>query len=157
MNHRFWRVSVSLLPVIFILASEAELNSASSDRLLDQYGSIGWQNEKARLDNFAIQLMTDPSAVGYIFVHDGKNLCAGEAQARAIRAKRYIVEHRGVPWDRVIWRIDGFAEEFRTTLQPIPRGVPFEFPFFDYLKVSPEVHVTKNCRSRLSKIKRSKW
>src|SRR6185436_6694632 len=70
----------------------------------DQYGRINWEAEQARLDNFAIQLMNDRDSVGYIFIYDGSDLCEGEAQARAIRAKTYLVERRGVPWNRVIWR-----------------------------------------------------
>ena len=31
---------------------------------LDKYGNIAWEDEKARLDNFAIQLMHDPNEIG---------------------------------------------------------------------------------------------
>jgi len=115
---------------------------------------IRWEDEKARLDNFAIQLTVDPALVGYIFVNDGKEMCTGEAQARAMRAKRYVVEHRGVPWNRVIWRLDGYAGEFLITLQPVVRGLPVGYPFLGYPRVVPEVHASKNCRSRIAKIKR---
>jgi hypothetical protein len=117
---------------------------------------IRWEDEKARLDNFAVQLMNYPELVGYIFVNDGKQICKGEAQARAMRAKRYVVEHRRVPWNRVIWRNDGYSGEFLITLQPVVRGVPVAYPFVGYPRVVPEVHVTENCRSRIAKI-RSKW
>src|ERR1051325_3043492 len=82
--------------------------SALGDSLFDQYGAIRWKDEKARLNNFAIQLQQDEKLVGYILVFDAVGGCAGEAQARAIRAKRYVVEHRGISWDRVIWRREGY-------------------------------------------------
>ena len=68
----------------------------------DEYGRINWETEQAHLDNFAIQLLQDPDVVGYIFVYDGNDLCDGEAQARAIRATKYLVERRGIPRNRVI-------------------------------------------------------
>ena len=101
-----------------------------TDRSFDEYGRIRWDDEQARLDNFAIQLMNDPDAIGYIFVISERGGCPGEAAARAIRAKRYIVEHRGVPWNRVIWREDGYMDTFLTILQPAPREWKFSYPFF---------------------------
>ena len=53
---------------------------------LDKYGNIAWDDEKARLDNFAIQLMHDPNQIGYLYVRSGRVSCRGEAQARAVRA-----------------------------------------------------------------------
>src|SRR6266508_1171706 len=95
----------------------------------DQYGAISWGDEKARLDNFAIQLQNDEKLVGYILVFDAVDGCPGEAQARAIRAKRYIVEHRGLAWNRVIWRREGYLESISTMLQPAPRQVSLPYPF----------------------------
>jgi hypothetical protein len=63
---------------------------------LDKYGNIPWEDEKARLDNFAIQLMNDPNLVGYYYVIVGKESCRGEGQARAIRAKNYMTKVRHV-------------------------------------------------------------
>lgn len=60
------------------------------ERNFDEYGLIRWGDEQARLDNFAIQLQSEPDAIGYIFVFDGSNVCEGEARARAIRARDYV-------------------------------------------------------------------
>lgn len=150
------RALLVLLILLFAVVG-ADPSKPFFDRLFDQYGLIRWGDERARLDNFAIHLMQDQKSVGYIFVYDGKNVCLGEAQARAIRAKRYIVEHRGVPWDRVIWRIDGYAGEFSTVLQPAPPEAQIKYPFLSLRNVLPEVHVAKNCQTRIAKIRRSKW
>jgi hypothetical protein len=153
------RLRVGLLLALAGLAAvyAPRYSSTKADRLFDQYGMIRWEDERARLDNFAIQVQAEQNTVGYIFVQDGPQMCLGEAQARAIRAKRYIVEHRGTPWDRVIWRVDGYSREFVITLQPAPRDYPIPYPFLGYQKIVPEVHVTTNCRSQLAKIKQSKW
>jgi hypothetical protein len=147
-----WLLALAGLATVYAPGS----SSTKAKRLFDQYGMIRWEDEKARLDNFAIQVQQDPNTVGYIFVQDGPQMCLGEAQARATRAKRYIVEHRGTSWNRVIWRVDGYSSDFVITLQPAPRGSPIPYPFLGYQKIVPEVHVTTNCRSRIAKIKQSK-
>ena len=95
----------------------------------DQYGAISWEDEKAHLDNFAIQLQNDEKLIGYVLVFDSVGGCPGEAQARAIRAKKYVVEHRGVAWNRVIWRHEGYLEGLSTMLQPAPRESILPYPF----------------------------
>jgi hypothetical protein len=95
---------------------------------LDNYGAIRWEDEKARLDNYSIQLHHEKALIGYIFVFAQNGGCPGEAQARAIRAKRYIVEHRGVPWKQVIWRVEGYRPDLTTILQLFPPGTDFSYP-----------------------------
>jgi hypothetical protein len=157
------RAVLSVL-VLFIIAApctRADVPGARrgpvGQRLFDQYGRIKWEDEQARLDNFAIQLMNEPDLIGYIFVYDGNDICAGEAQARAMRAKRYVVEHRGVKWNRVIWRIDGYIEEFMTYLQPVSRSIPVSYPFLAEITRSPRRHVTGHCQGRIAEIKKTKW
>ena len=57
-------------------------SSTSPDSPFDQYGTISWEDEKARLDNFAIQLQNNKKCTGYILVFDKTNGCPGEATAR---------------------------------------------------------------------------
>ena len=61
----------------------------------------------AYLDNFSIQIMNEPNLIGYILIYSGKDSCREEARARALRMKKYMVEVRGVPWNRVMWRDAG--------------------------------------------------
>jgi hypothetical protein len=116
----------------------------SSNTPFDRYGRINWETEEAHLDNFALQLLNDPDSVGYIFVYDGNDLCEGEAQARAIRARTYLVERRGVPWNRVVWRHDGYREKFMVALQPVSRSQVIPYPFLP----SPEGLVRRHVKKR---------
>jgi hypothetical protein len=122
----------------------------------DEYGAIKWEDEKARLDNFAIQLQQDKQLIGYILVFDAVGGCPGEAQAHAIRAKRYVVEHRGIPWNRIIWRREGFQSDFRTVLQLVPRESILPYPFGPTIagKYGP---LNRTCKLSLARIKRSRW
>ncbi len=122
----------------------------------DEYGEILWEDEKARLDNFAIQLLRDPDLIGYVLVYDAAGGCAGEAQARAIRAKRYVVEHRGVPWNRVIWRQEGWRADIHTVLQPAKRNLILPRPFRGPTVEAKDGAAIKACRAKIRTIVRSK-
>ena len=89
-----------------------------------EYGSICREQETALLDNFAIVLADDPDAIGYITVYDGRLSCRKEAEARAIRARDYLVNFRGIEWDRVSWRYGGHRRDFTMLAHVFPRGVP---------------------------------
>lgn len=89
----------------------------------DEYGNIRFNDEKARLDNFAIQLQTDPTAQGYIIAYGGRRgTRAGAAQARADRAKDYLVNTRGVDAGRIVTLDGGFREEFTVELYTVQQG-----------------------------------
>lgn len=70
-------------------------------RQFDRFGDVGFDDEKARLDNFAIALQNDPSKQGYIIVF-GQQGRAAEAKKRADRAKGYLIESRGMDRQRLI-------------------------------------------------------
>jgi len=70
-------------------------------RKIDEYGNITFADEKARLDNFAIELQRDAESMGHIIAYSGRLACPGEAQARAVRAKKYLMEKHGIT-DRCI-------------------------------------------------------
>jgi len=91
-------------------------------RLFDQYGNIAFNDEKARLDNFAIQLQNEPGAQGYIIAYGGRRGRAGEAQARADRAKDYMVNSRGVDPGRIVTVDGGFREDLTVELWIVPTG-----------------------------------
>jgi hypothetical protein len=91
---------------------------------LDRYGHISWENEKARLDNFAIQLMNQPNTIGYLYVQSGSVSCKGEAQAHAVRAKNYMTKVRNADWNRIIWRDIGYGDEFEVSIWLAPPGKP---------------------------------
>ncbi|HEV3469416.1 MAG TPA: hypothetical protein VG148_08870 [Pyrinomonadaceae bacterium] len=89
-----------------------------------EYGNICWENERALLDTFAFVLASDPDAIGYITVYDGKLSCRREAEARALRARNYLVNFRRIEWNRVAWRYGGHRQEFTMFAHLFPRGMP---------------------------------
>jgi hypothetical protein len=88
----------------------------------DQYGALRWEDEKVRLDNFAIQLLQQPAYIGYIYIWVGNHSCADEAVTHAIKAKRYLTEVRGLLWDRIAFRDLGYRDSFNIKLWLFPGG-----------------------------------
>ena len=64
----------------------------------DSYGVIDWENEKARLDSFAIQLTQERKGVGAILVYDKTRGCPGEAKARAQACRAKLDRIRRSRW-----------------------------------------------------------
>ena len=120
------------------------------DQYFDSYGNIPWEEEEARLDNFAIELQHDPNLIGYIMVYAGRHSCIGEAQEHALRAKNYIVKTRHIQENRVKLIAGGYQEEFRVILQPIPHGSP---ELIASPTIKPSNVTIKNCKPKTKKRK----
>jgi len=88
-------------------------------RKFDEYGNIRFNDEKARLDNFAIQLQNEPSARGVIV---GYGSCDAEGTTRANRAKDYLVNTRGIDASRIDVIDGGCLPELLVQLWIAPQG-----------------------------------
>jgi hypothetical protein len=88
----------------------------------DQYGDIRFEDEEARLDNFAIQLMNQPESRGAIIVHAGNPSYKGEAADRLRRSKNYLVNVRGIDSSRLLQIDAGYASDVTTHLYIVPKG-----------------------------------
>jgi len=98
----------------------AQISVTPKCRKFDEYDDIAFNDEKARLDNFAIQLQQEPDAQGYIVAYGE---CTGQAQKRAQRAKDYLVNTRGVSEGRItIVAADNCLAELTIELWVCPRG-----------------------------------
>ena len=85
----------------------------------DEYGNIRFNDEKARLDNYAIQLQNEPGSSGVIIVYGS---CEGEAQQRGDRAKDYLVNTRGIEAGRITVIDGGCRTDLTVQLWVVPQG-----------------------------------
>ena len=95
----------------------------------DEYGDIRFNDEKARLDNYAIQLQNQPGARGYIIGYgtcSGDGLCSHTscivAQKRIERAKDYLVNTRGIDAGRIETIDGGCRADVAVELWVVPTG-----------------------------------
>jgi hypothetical protein len=98
------------------------LAAPANPRKFDEYGNIRFNDEKARLDNFAVALQNEPGSQGVIIGYGGRRGRAGEAQARADRARDYLVNERGIEAGRITTIDGGYREELTVELWIVPTG-----------------------------------
>jgi hypothetical protein len=150
--------SVFVLTVVLSFATVTKAQDTQEQRrdIFDPFdrwfGSLSLERERMSLDNFSIALLENPDWIGYIVVYAGKESCAGEQQRQANRMKKYVVEYRKIPWNRVIAKDGGYFERPMVILQPIAR-TQLSTPLFPYYPATAE-HIVRKCRERKSNRKR---
>ncbi len=88
----------------------------------DEFGDISRNDEKARLDNFAIALQNDPTATGYVIVYPGRTSKRADVQDHFGRVIEYLVHSRGIDQSR-IKTIEGRKKDgLRVELWIVPQG-----------------------------------
>ena len=89
-------------------------------RKFDEYADLRFNDEKARLDNLAIQLQQDPGSQAYYVVFGS---CDTEGAARSTRAVDYLVNNRGIDRGRITVVDGGCRETLTVELWICPTGV----------------------------------
>ena len=115
-------IQIPAVLLMMTLASVAGAHSPATSAF-DRYGDISFRNEKARLDNFAIQLLNYPTATGYIHMSAGQVTYKNETRERLARAKAYLVKVRGLDPNRVVTIDCGFTPDLYIVLWIAPLGV----------------------------------
>ena len=147
--------SLSVVLVVSSLTPTSE--PPEPDSPLDQYGTISWEDEKARLDQLYFQLERWKNLIGYILVAEADGGCPGEAQARAVRAKRYLVEYRAVANNRLIWKVACCNKQLETTLLVAPPEYPYSLYGYGATISGKAGLLNKSCKLKLVRIKKARW
>ncbi len=91
-------------------------------REFDVCCSCSFDDQKARLDNLAVELQNDPSTTSYIIAYGGRTSRTGQADRLGARARDYIVMQRGIDPSRIVVLNGGFREEDCVELWVVPSG-----------------------------------
>jgi len=91
-------------------------------RKFDEFPDISRNDEKARLDNFGIELQSDPTATAYVIVYPGKNGKRGDVQQHAGRVVDYLVHSRGLDQRRIVTLVGPTRETLFVELWITPQG-----------------------------------
>ncbi len=91
-------------------------------REFDVCCSCSYDDQKARLDNLAVDMQNDPSTTAYIISYGGRTSRVGQADYLGTRARDYIVSQRGISASRITVLNGGFREEDCTELWIVPSG-----------------------------------
>jgi hypothetical protein len=93
-----------------------------NSRKFDEFPDIARNDEKARLDNFVIDLQNDPTATAYVIVYPGRSSKRGDAQHHAGRIVDYLVNSRGLDRRRIVTLVGPAREALFVELWITPQG-----------------------------------
>ena len=93
-----------------------------TSRKFDEFPDISRNDEKARLDNFGIELQNDPTATAYVIVYPGRSGKRGEVQHHAGRVVDYLVNSRGLDKSRIVTLVGPARDHLFVELWITPQG-----------------------------------
>ena len=88
----------------------------------DECKSCTFDDQKARLDNLAVDLQNDPSKRAYIIAYGGRMSPLSQVEVLMSRAREYLVTNRGIDASRLTVVNGGFREEDSVELWVVPSG-----------------------------------
>lgn len=91
-------------------------------REFDECNNCAFDDQKARLDNLAVELQHDPSTTAYIIAYGGRHSPLAQVEVLMKRARNYIVEQRGIDASRIVVVNGGFREADSVELWIVPSG-----------------------------------
>lgn len=96
-----------------------------SPRKFDEFESIAFDDDKARLDAFTIELQNNPDAQGYIIMYQGTDKVSMRTRKADVISKRtldYLVKARGIDPRRIVITNWGTRPKTTYELWVIPPG-----------------------------------
>ena len=109
------------------VAQAASMVAAEQKKILvarefDECDHCTFDDQKARLDNLAVELQNDPSTTGYIIAYGGRTSPIGQVERLMTRARDYLIQQRGIDASRLVMVNGGFREYDSVELWIVPSG-----------------------------------
>lgn len=99
-----------------------EVKKSIVAREFDECGNCTFDDQKARLDNLAVELQNDPATRGYIIAYGGRTSPIGQVERLMTRARDYLINERGIDGSRLVVVNGGFREGDSVELWIVPSG-----------------------------------
>ncbi len=93
-----------------------------NNKKFDEFPDISRNDEKARLDNFGIELQNDPTATAYVIVYPGRSSKRSEVQHHSSRIVDYLVNSRGLDQRRIVTLVGPVRDQLFVELWITPQG-----------------------------------
>lgn len=91
-------------------------------REFDECNNCTFDDQKARLDNLAVELQNDPSVYAHIIAYGGRTSPIGQVNRLMTRARDYLINERGIDGARIVVVNGGFREGDSVELWVVPTG-----------------------------------
>ena len=91
-------------------------------REFDECNNCSFDDQKARLDNLAVELQNDPTTHAYVIAYGGRTSPIGQVERLMTRARDYLTNERGIDASRITIVNGGFREADSVELWLVPSG-----------------------------------
>jgi hypothetical protein len=91
-------------------------------REFDECNDCTFDDQKARLDNLAVELQNDPSTTAYVIAYGGRYSPLAKVEVLMKRARSYMIDQRGIDASRLVIVNGGFREADSVELWLVPSG-----------------------------------
>jgi hypothetical protein len=91
-------------------------------RKFDEFPDISRNDEKARLDNYGVEIQNDPTTTAYVVVYPARSGKRGEVQRHSARIVDYLVNSRAIDARRIVTLVGGARDELMVELWSCPQG-----------------------------------
>jgi len=88
----------------------------------DECSNCAFDDQKARLDNLAVELQNDPTTRAYIIAYGGRTSPLAQVERLMTRARDYLTAQRGIDASRLVVVNGGFREKDSVELWIVPSG-----------------------------------
>ncbi len=112
-------LAVCLLVAINVTTAAAQQDQA---RKFDEFTGANWESAMAHLDNFAVTLQNEPTALGVVIVYGGQRHRPLEAKAWSSCLKDYLLKRRSIDPTRVRFLQGGYRDNLTVELWMVPAG-----------------------------------
>jgi PKD domain-containing protein len=116
------KVSLAGYPIDCSGSCVVEVPVVLECRKFDEFPALARNDEKARLDNYAIELQNDPSATAYVVVHAGKMGRAADVQKHTTRITDYLINSRAIDGHRIVTLVGSVGPQLLVELWVCPQG-----------------------------------
>ncbi len=91
-------------------------------RKFDEFAGLSRNDEKARLDNFFIDLQQDPNATAHVIVHPEQSGKPGAVQTQTTNIVDYLVNSRRLDARRIVTEVGSERRDMTVELWNCPQG-----------------------------------
>jgi len=116
------KVSLPGYPMDCSSSCSAEIPIVLECRKFDEFPALARNDEKARLDNYAIELQNDPTATAYVVVHKGHMGQASDVQKHTTRISDYLINSRAIDGHRIVTLVGSPLDRLLVELFICPKG-----------------------------------
>jgi len=108
-----------------------------------EHGNLRWSDERAVLDHLADSFQRSSNQVIYFLIYAGQRSCKDEARLRAMRAKKYLVQHHKIPRANIVWKNGGFRPDLSVQIWLLLKDKPLPEPS-TFITIDPsQVHLRR--------------